>query len=193
MASVAVVPAAGAGERFGGAKLLALIRSEPLLSHTIQSLLGGGVDRVVVVLPPSGSFDAVRALADPRVCTVVNPDPSRGMFSSIQVGVASAEGDPSLVLPGDMPFVRPETVASVLAACQRTNRIVSPRYAGRRGHPVGLPGYLRREIVDADPAVSLSAVLEPHERDRIDLDVQDGGVLRDVDVIGDLFAATIDH
>ena len=75
-----------------------------------------------------------RVTTDPRVIVVVNPDPSRGMFSSIQTGVSAAEGDPILVLPGDMPFVRSETVAALVAAA-RLGEIVSPRYGSKHGHP----------------------------------------------------------
>src|SRR5262245_47921358 len=104
MSSTAIVPAAGKGERFGGGKLLAEVAGVPMLDRTLRSLIDGGVDEIVVVLPPSGRFDTVRLLSEPRVLMVVNPDPSRGMFSSIQVGVEAAQGDPLIVLPGDMPF-----------------------------------------------------------------------------------------
>ena len=52
MRTVAVVPAAGSAERFGGAKLLTLIDGEPLLDRTISTLLNGGADQVIVVVSP---------------------------------------------------------------------------------------------------------------------------------------------
>src|ERR1700681_1339518 len=100
MPSIAVVPAAGRSERFGSAKLLALVDGERLLHRTIRSLLDGGVDQVIVVLgadsPVRSSQFEVRSLREPGVRVVTNPDPSRGMFSWIQIGVAAAEGDPIL-------------------------------------------------------------------------------------------------
>jgi len=42
MRAVAVVPAAGSAERFGGKKLLTPIDGIPLLDRTIASLLDGG-------------------------------------------------------------------------------------------------------------------------------------------------------
>ena len=186
MSSVAIVPAAGKGKRFGSSlKLVANVRGEPMLGRTIQSLLEGGVDRVIVVAAPGISFAAVAALHDPRVTLVVNPDPSRGMFSSIQTGVDAAEGEPILVLPADMPFVRGGTVAAVLTAA-RLGGVISPRYRGQRGHPIALPGRLRSEIIKADPASNLSAVLQAAEEDRLELDVDDPGILRDVDTPKDL-------
>jgi molybdenum cofactor cytidylyltransferase len=164
--AIAVVTAAGSAERFGGRKLLAPVDGEPLLDRTIRSLLDGGVAEVIVVVGRDGRAELerdVNAMNDARVRPVENPDPSRGMFSSIQEGVATASGDALLILPGDMPFVRPATVEAVIARYRDGASIVSPRYRGKRGHPVVMPlGF------------------------RDDLDVDDPGVVRDVDVPGDL-------
>lgn len=183
--TVAIVPAAGRAERFGGGKLAAEIDGEPLLNRTLRSLLDGGVDHVVVVLAPNASLPTVELLNDERVVRVVNPDPSRGMFSSIQIGLASAEGDPILVLPGDMPFVQPATVRAVIAEAARTGQIVSPRHQGRHGHPVAFPGRLREAMLKADPASTLNDALKS-AGPSFELDVADQGIRRDVDIPGDL-------
>ena len=189
MRSVAVVPAAGSAERFGGRKLLTSIDGEPLLDRTIAALLNGGVDQVVVVTGPDAREleRDVNELNDPRVWPIENPDPSRGMFSSLQAGFAEAEGDALVVLPADMPYVRSPTVAVLLDAFARSpDRIVSPMYQGKRGHPVILPPALRDEIRDAPAASTLHDVLKRHPDLRLDVDVSDPGVLRDVDVVSDL-------
>lgn len=185
MSALAIVPAAGKGERFGGAKLIAEIDGEPLLNRTLRSLLDGGVDHVVVVRPPDDALASVALLGDPRVSAAVNPDPSRGMFSSIQAGLAAAAGDPILVLPGDMPFVTSATVAAVLTAA-RPGKIVSPRFEGRHGHPVALPGRLRRDVLDAASSSTLAMLIDSHATERVFIDVNDRGVVRDVDARGDL-------
>ncbi len=189
MGSLAIVPAAGAAERFGGAKLLADVDGQPLLERTVSCLLNAGVDAVVVVLGPDADRlkAEVPALRDRRVQVTLNEDPSRGMFSSLQVGLGRADGDPILVMPGDMPFAHSGTVATLLSAYQRTPAmIVSPRYEGKRGHPVLLPPDLRTEILDADPLGNLHLILRVHPDRRVDVDVADRGVVRDVDTVGDL-------
>ncbi|MDP9245083.1 MAG: nucleotidyltransferase family protein [Chloroflexota bacterium] len=190
MRSVAVVPAAGSAERFGGAKLLAPVDGEPLLDRTIAALLDGGVDQIVVVVAPDADDlkRDVNAFNDPRVWTVVNTDPSRGMFSSIQTGMAEAEGDALLVQPADMPFVQSDTVARLLETFASRPAIVSPRYGGKRGHPVILPPALRGEIRAAEPGLTLHDILKRHPDERTDVDVEDRGVLRDVDRPADLDA-----
>ena len=183
---LAIVPAAGRASRFGGGKLLAPVAGEPLLDRTLASLLDAGVDHVVVVVAPEGDLSAVKRLADKRVQTIVNPDPARGMFSSIQTGMFLLHGNPMLVLPGDMPFVSSATTAEIVAACQRQDAVVVPRHDGRRGHPLGLPGRLRSAILDASPSATLSGLLTVLGIARVEIDVSDPGVLRDVDVESDL-------
>ncbi len=189
--SIAIVTAAGSAERFGGKKLLASVgpAGEPLLDRTISSLLEGGVSEVIVVVGTDGRAELerdVNAMNDARVRPVENPDPSRGMLSSIQEGLLTANGDVMLVLPGDMPFVRPETVRLVLDTWQLRRGIVSPRYRGKRGHPVAMPLGLRDEIRATAASATLHDVIKRHADMRVDLDVDDPGVLRDVDVPADL-------
>ena len=101
--TVAIVPAAGKAERFGGGKLIADVDGEPLLNRTLGSLLDGGADVVVVVLAPGATFATVERLSDQRVRRVVNPNPDRGMFSSIQIGLAVEDGDPISSYLGTFP------------------------------------------------------------------------------------------
>jgi len=188
MRTVAVVPAAGSAERFGGKKLLALVDGEPLLDRTIAALLDGGVDQIVVVVGPDAAelTRDVNSFSDPRVWPVVNPDPSRGMFSSLQVGMSEAQGDALLVLPADMPFVRPATVRLLLGAFAKKSAIVSPRFNGKRGHPVILPPALRDQIRSADALLTLHDILKRHPEMRVEVDVDDRGVVQDVDRPDDL-------
>jgi molybdenum cofactor cytidylyltransferase len=189
MRAVAIVTAAGSAERFGGKKLLTPIDGEPLLDHTIRALLEGGVAEVIVVVGRDARAELerdVNTMLDPRVRPVENPDPSRGMFSSIQEGVAQAQGDAILVMPGDMPFVSADTVRAVIAAYENKPSIVSPRYRGKRGHPVALPSSLRDEIRAADPRATLHDVIRAHTDMRVDIEVSDPGINRDIDRPEDL-------
>lgn len=190
--SVAVVPAAGAAERFGGDKLLADIDGETMIDRTIAALLDGGVDEVIVVFGPDG-FSLQRdvsSLLDPRVRPDLNPDPSRGMLSSIQEGLRTALGEALLVLPGDMPYVGGASVALLLETFGRGTAIVSPRHHGKRGHPIVLPYALRDLVLAADPRSNLHEVLKPHAAERVDVDVDDPGVVRDVDTPSDIAAGS---
>jgi CTP:molybdopterin cytidylyltransferase MocA len=186
MKAVAVVPAAGFAERFGSDKMLVPVGDRPMIEATVRSLLDGGVSEVVVVVPPDA--EGVRTVLKGMSCVTVvtNRTRERGMFSSIQAGVREAQGDPILVLPGDQPWVEPATVAALLARYEKEGAIVSPRYGGKRGHPVVIPGKYREEIVDAADGLTLHDILKAHAGERVDMDVYDRGVVRDVDVPADL-------
>lgn len=188
MPPVAIVPAAGAAERFGGDKLAASVGDIPMLERTIRSLLEAGVDRVVVVIPPGADLleDIAHGADGSDVRVAVNRRPERGMLSSIQEGLKVVGGDPILVLPGDMPFVEPGTIRSLLEKQRESGGIVSPRFDGKRGHPVVFPKALRDEIVSAEEGATLHDVLRAHANERVDVDVYDRGVIRDVDEKADL-------
>ncbi len=194
MHTVAIVLAAGKGARFAadagpGAplKLLADVDGVPLLARTLQSLRDGGVDRCVVVVA-SDTLERLQQVSDdPQVAWVVNPDPTRGMFSSVQVGLDTSAAQPDdtcLVLPGDMPFVQASTVAAVIGESRRGGRSVTPRHGGQRGHPVALSAALRARILAA-PVTSVLRDLLAADAPVV-LPVNDTGVLKDVDRPRDL-------
>lgn len=83
---------------------------------------------------------------------VVNPDPSRGQFSSLQTGlqeVLNRGRDAALITLVDRPPVRPDTVQTLLSAferaLQRWKWAVIPEYQENHGHPV----IVARELIEA--------------------------------------------
>jgi molybdenum cofactor cytidylyltransferase len=187
MGFTAIVPAAGRAERFGGGKLVADLKGQPLLERTLRSLLDAGANRVVVVTSNPDDLAPVASLRDARVDLVVNAEPDRGMFSSIQVGLQALPGDGQvIVLPGDMPFVRAETTTLVADEGARLERPVIPVFQGHRGHPISLPSSVLEGLRSFDAARSLKDALAAAAIERIELDVDDPGVIRDVDVRADL-------
>ncbi len=127
-----IVLAAGAGSRFGGAKLEARLDGKPVLQHVLDALAEAGIDDPVVVTAAPLLADIEWGAARP----VTNPEPERGLASSLQVGWAAAmnESEPPdavIVALGDQPMVRPDVVAALVAIpLDATRPIVAPRYAG---------------------------------------------------------------
>ena len=164
---IAVVLAAGAGSRFGGGKLLAQLEGRPVLQHVLDALAAAGLDDVVVVL----GDDAVAVQAAMQWRSerhVRNPDPARGLASSLQIGLAAAgegSGGPphaALIVLGDQPDLHPETVVAILAAADGTHAIV-PRYEQDRGrNPVLLPAALWPVAHDLSGDQGLGAWLAAH-------------------------------
>jgi molybdenum cofactor cytidylyltransferase len=132
-----VVLAAGAGRRFGGGKLLALLDDRPLLQHVVDAAADWGPDALIVVLGRDADV-AERIIGWGDARRVVNPDPDRGLSSSLQVGLAAAVAvepplDGVFVALGDQPRVQPATFRSLARAADRdagAHPVVVPRYAG---------------------------------------------------------------
>ena len=117
MTTAAVVLAAGAGSRFGGGKLRALLHDRPIVSHVVGTARAAGLDPIVVVVPPDGELDDLDLGSVRRV---VNPNPAEGLSSSVRLGLRALELDSAVdaaaILPGDQPLVRAEVLEELLQA-----------------------------------------------------------------------------
>jgi molybdenum cofactor cytidylyltransferase len=112
-----LILAAGSGSRFGGGKLLARLAGRPILQHVLDRLAEAGVSEVVVVLGRDAA-EVERAIDWRAERRVVNPDPGRGLSSSLQLGMAALGDDPGgvLIALGDQPLVTAETIRALLDA-----------------------------------------------------------------------------
>lgn len=108
---MAVLLAAGASSRFGLAnKLLVHVGGEPLIARVAGALLGSRVSEVIVVTP-ADQVPIATALDNPigvsagRCRLVANPEPWRGIGSSIAAGIGAVPraASSAMIVPGDMP------------------------------------------------------------------------------------------
>lgn len=180
---VALVLAAGRSERMGRPKALLPLHGGTFLEAILGTIAGSRVDDVKVVLG-HGSDEILRrvALSDDRAVT--NADWPLGMLSSIRAGLRALppEAEAFLLWPVDHPLASRETIDLLVAAFRAgAGRIVAPRYAGRRGHPVLFDARLAGEMVAAPDAVGAKAVVHAHEDEVATLDVDDPGVTTDID------------
>ncbi len=117
--------------------------------------------------------------------TVVNPDPDRGMLSSLQCGLAVAgDADAVVFTPVDIPTIEPSTLDRVIGEW-RGELLRIPRYGGKRGHPVLIERSLIAEFAELGPAAQARDVVERHATDIVYVDVDDPGILTDVDTPAD--------
>ncbi len=194
----AIVLAAGAGSRFGGGKLEARLDGRPVLQHVLDALAGAGIHDPIVVLGPSSAPSSAPSPAPSidwrRARRVVNPDPSRGLASSLRVGWAAAtagDGAPDAVLValGDQPLVRADVLRAVTAAPLDSSRpVVAPRYAssGSR-NPVRLERAAAMLVAEASGDRGLGPLLDARPELVRWLDVE--GDNPDVDTRADLARA----
>ncbi len=189
MSVVAIVLAAGSASRFGSPKLLAPLAGRPLLQHALDALAAAGVDDVAVVLGDEhAEIEAAIAWRGERL--VINERPGDGLSSSLRVGLdAGAEDDGVegvLVLLGDQPMIRPETIRRVLDAAEASPALfVRARHAAD-GAPN--PVFVRRAAWAMAAGLSGDRGLGPilAARPELVLDVAVDGASPDVDTPDDL-------
>lgn len=186
-----VVLAAGQGSRFDGSghKLAQSLGSASVLATTLAQVVASGLPLVVVttaaLAPCAQSVVAARdiVLLPPVGSSTCEP---LGMGYSIATGVsARAQASGWLVLPGDMPLIRPSTLRRVARELAQ-HAVVYAQHRGRRGHPVGFGSELYSELalLAGDEGARRLVARYPAQP----VEVDDPGALIDVDTTGDLAA-----
>lgn len=124
----AIVLAAGKGTRMRSPipKVLHRFRGEPLVCHPVRAALAAGASRVVVVVGHGGN-DVVAALrtafpdAHDALCVAEQAEQlGTGHAVSCALPALADRTGPVLVLSGDVPLVRVETLAALARACAQS-------------------------------------------------------------------------
>jgi molybdenum cofactor cytidylyltransferase len=183
--TVGVLLAAGAGSRFGGDKLLAPLRGQPLVLHAINALRPA-VSHIIAVVRP-GSDQLTALLTQAGVQVAICEQAADGMGLSLACAARLAPTDANLLVAlGDMPAVRPGTIERVTAALAAGAAIAVPSHGGRRGHPVGFAAWLVPALQALTGDQGARGLLREHAQAVLDIPVDDPGVLVDVDTRADL-------
>jgi CTP:molybdopterin cytidylyltransferase MocA len=141
-----VILGAGASARMGRPKLLLPWGRTSVIGHLLAQWRALEARQIAVVCRPAdGALAAeLRRLGFPPRHRIVNPEPERGMFSSIVCAANWKGWDKGLgawvIALGDQPHLRPATLRALLAFHRRhPDAISQPAFGGRRFHPVVLP------------------------------------------------------
>ncbi|OCB57369.1 2-C-methyl-D-erythritol 4-phosphate cytidylyltransferase [Mycobacterium vulneris] len=141
--TVAVVPAAGSGERLGAGRPKAFVKlgDKPLLEHALDGLLASGViDQVVVAVPPALTDESTLVFGGRARIVAGGADRTE----SVALALAAA-GEPDFVLVHDA--ARALTPPSLIA------RVVAALADGHAAAVPGLPLADTIKAVDANGAV----------------------------------------
>jgi molybdenum cofactor cytidylyltransferase len=189
----AVVLAAGDSSRMGSPKAALLTPDgDSFITRIVRTLRDAGVGDLVIVT--GRHHDAViDALVRDRVAPlpriVRNPDPSRGQLSSLLTGIdalVTPHTEAVMMTLVDVPLVRTATVIAVIEEWRRTRApIVRPAIGDRHGHPVIFDRVVLDEIRRAPLDTGAKSVVRAHDRELVNVPVDDEGCLRDVDTPSD--------
>lgn len=141
---VAVVPAAGSGERLGAGipKAFCEVDGRTLLDRAVGCLLESGVvDHVVVAVPPARVDEAKRALGERATVVAGGADRT----ASVSLALAGLAGEPDFVLVHD--------AARALTPPALIVRVVEALRAGHNAVVPALPLHDTIKAVDANGVV----------------------------------------
>ena len=182
MTVAAIVLAAGASTRMGTIKPLLPLGAHSLLQRVLQTLTDASVHtRILALGPPHG--ETIAATMPQSLPIAWNPDPQRGMLSSLQLALAllPPEAEGTLVWPADIPLVSAATLATLLT--QDRAQLLIPTYQARGGHPLWLPRRLIAATLALPATASLRDLRATHAAVRVP--VPDPEILRDLDTAKD--------
>ena len=159
-----------------------LIRLFSAVCQPVVVVLGHEAERIQAGLQRAG--DAI---------FVVNPDPDRGMLSSLQCALGTTGLQPPLDKAGamsypdgvlftlvDHPNVERSTIERIVAEfLTHRSRVTVPVYQNRKGHPVCISREVVQQLLALPSTSQTGDVIRSHPTRRIDVD--DPGVVSDID------------
>jgi molybdenum cofactor cytidylyltransferase len=186
MTVAGILLAAGEGKRFGADKLMhPLPDGTPIAVQSARNLLKAMPGAVAVVR--SSQSELAKRLAAEGLRVVECPDAAEGMGRTLSSGVRAARTATGWVVAlADMPFVRPATISAVANALEQGAAIVSVVHDNRRGNPVGLSSRYFDELVALRGDRGARDILRRDADAIVQKQVDDPGVLRDIDTPQDL-------
>lgn len=179
---VGLVLAAGFSRRFGADKRRARLKSSQTLLAASLTLPCSQLEKVWVVLRPE---DDAEALGVPACVRIVRSESAiHGMGHSLASGIQAitqqARADAVAVFLGDMPWINPESLHYLLALAS-PEHIVVPTFQGQPGHPVIFGCKFWPELRRLTGEHGAKALLQEPPQVVRRLELNDPGILRDID------------
>lgn len=183
-----ILLAAGRSDRFDGDKLLHPLGDGMPLGVRAAVNLRLAIERCYAVVADR-ERPLVRLFEAAGLSVVPCARSGAGMGASIACGVRAAKRAAGYVIAlADMPFVDSTTIRRVAEALTGGAICAAPVYRGRRGHPVGFSAGVREELLALKGEWGAREVLHRLAARTQFIEVDDAGILRDVDRPGDLFS-----
>jgi molybdenum cofactor cytidylyltransferase len=170
----------------GSAKQLLPLGDSTVLERTIANVRGAEVNEIVLVL--GASAETIRRQLPLSLLeglnVVVNRAHREGMSSSLRAGISALDQgtEAALIILGDQPFIRSQTMDQVIKAYRRDQaQIVIPSFHGTRGNPVLLDRSVFSEVMALEGDVGSRAIFCNHLEGIAKVEVEDEGILLDID------------
>lgn len=173
-----IVLAGGYSSRFKQNKMTVIFKDKPLIMHTIDTM--SLVCNKIFIVTGFYHQEIEELLKGySNIQLIYNKNYNQGMFSSVKVGVGQVNHD-FFIIPGDCPLVKEEVYQELLNA---DGDIRVPSYNHRLGHPIFMHYKLKNALLQTDME-NLKDFRNNHGFKIVE--VEDQGILSDIDTISDL-------
>lgn len=183
----AVIAAAGISSRMYEFKPMLCLGDHTMIASVIQNFREAGVHEIVVVTGyKSELLNKHLNTLHVRVCENERYAETK-MYDSLRLGLQALKEpyDYVFMTPGDVPLVQPKTI---LKMQESRYSIVRPVYDKKPGHPVMLSKKLVPDLLCYHGKNGLKGAIESFSEPVLEVEVDDAGVLVDVDTPADLKA-----
>jgi len=189
----AIVLAAGSSRRFNGDKRRSMLASgKSLLRTSIENAASHFTQTLVVLRAEDQEYaeQLGKQLNDLHVTFFCAPESALGMAHSLGNAISKIERwAAAAVFLGDMPYLKPETIETLLSAYDehaKSQPIVVPVKAGNYGHPVIFDQLYFDAISSLKGDVGARAVIKEYSDRVLEVPVDDDGAIKDIDRSGDM-------
>jgi molybdenum cofactor cytidylyltransferase len=187
---VGVLLAAGRATRFGSAKLLSRLPDGDVAGECIgaaaaRHLLAAIPEAVAVVRTDDAALAAALGASGARIIRCDSADD--GMGASLACAVRATPNAAGWIIAlADMPWIAPATIARVAAAIGDGAPVAAPFHDGQRGHPIGFARSCYEALAALTGDEGAKSVVAAHRDRLVRIDVDDPGIVRDVDTPADI-------
>jgi molybdenum cofactor cytidylyltransferase len=182
-----VILAAGASSRMGQPKLLLPWGGTSVLGHLVAGWREAGAAQVGVVIAAGNKLldDELERIGIALNQRIVNPEPARGMFSSIQCAAQWPGWKETIthwaITLGDQPHLAQTTLRSLTGfSAMNPDTICQPSHGKRARHPVVLPRRIWDALASSNQA-TLKEFLAGHRELTQLVELADPGLDLDID------------
>jgi molybdenum cofactor cytidylyltransferase len=178
-----VIMASGMGNRFGGNKLMASFKGEPMILRAIEATDGIFAKRVVV----TRHTDVAELCRARGIDCILHDLPYRS--DTVRFGIEAVEKSESCVFcPGDQPLLKKETVVSLaLAAKNNPDNIWRVSFEDTPGAPVLFPKWTFAELATLPQGKGGGFIAKKYPEHLRTVSAQDKFELMDADTPEDLY------
>ena len=179
-----LILAAGKSQRMGKPKLLLEFFGRTFLEHVYEEAIQSALSEVRIVIGHDSERIQSR-FPNLKDKMLINPHYDQGQLSSIQCGLRHFRQnkiDGVMVFLIDHPFVNRTLIDKLIKRYNKCGcSIVIPSYRRRRGHPIIFAESLFDELLNAPADRGAVSVVRRHEREILHVEVDNPGVLIDID------------